>query len=256
MKTVTSMAGSLGVLLLVLAVLGLGIGPVSAAAGAPSSGNSTALHGQGSGHHFAQNSTWQHTLQGNNITPFHTRGANVNASAAAFRNNTTAAGAWFAAHPGVKTGNMTHAKNGNGFTVNATMQQAHLQSFITQLQTQGVDVSAVQAALQNNDTAAVKSWFAAYMESHKGQSGNTTHAQKSPGFAVNATMQQAHLQSFIAQLQKQGVDVSTAQAALQNNDTAAANSWLKSYFETHKGTLANSTRQQWHPRNTTVSQSA
>jgi len=56
-------------------------------------------------------------------------------------------------------------------------------------------------------------------------------------------------------LQKQGVDVNMAQTALQNNDTAAVNSWLKSYFESHKDALANSTRQQWHPRNTTVSQS-
>jgi DNA-binding transcriptional MerR regulator len=250
------MAGSLGVLLLVFAVLGLGISTVSATAGTSSSGNMTALHGQGSGHHFAQNSTRQHTLQGSNITQFHSRGENVNASAAAFWKNTTAAGSWFAAHPGAKGGNQTHEKNGPGFAVNATMQQARLQSFIAELQKQGVEVSTVQTALQNNDTAAVKSWFTSYRESHKGQFGNTTHAQKSPGIAVNATMQQAHLQSFIAQLQKQGVDVSTAQTALQNNDTAAVNSWLKSYFEAHKDALANSTRQQWHPRNTTVSQSA
>jgi hypothetical protein len=113
-----------------------------------------------------------------------------------------------------------------------------------------VNVSA--ASFWKNTTVA-GAWFAA----HPGaKGGNTTHEQKSPGFAVNATMQQAHLQSFIAQLQKQGVDVSTAQTALQNNDTAAANSWLKSYFETHKDALTNSTRQQGHPRNTTVSRSA
>jgi len=237
MKTITSIAGNLGVLLLVLAVLGLGISTVSAATGTSSPGTMTTLHGQGSGHHFAQNSTWQHTLQGTNITPFHSPGANMNTSVAAYRNT-------------------THEKNGQGCAVNATMQQARLQSFIAQLQKQGVDVSAVQTALQNNDTAAVKSWVTSYRESHKEQSGNTTHAQKSVGFAVNATMQQAHIQSSISQLQKQGVDVSTAQTALQNNDTAAANSWLKSYFESHKDALTNSTRQQWHTRNTTVSRSA
>jgi hypothetical protein len=237
MKTITSMAGNLGVLLLVLAVLGLGISTVSATAGELSSGNITALHDQGSGHHFARNSTLQHTLQGTNITPFHSRGANVNASAAAFRNT-------------------THEKNGQGFAVNATMQQARLQSCIVELQKQCVDVSTLQTALQNNDTAAVKSWVTSYRESHKEQSGNTTYDKKSVGFAVNATMQQAHLQSFIARLQKQGVDVSTAQTALQNNDTAAVNFWLKSYFEAHKDALTNSTRQQWHPRNTTVSRSA
>jgi hypothetical protein len=69
-------------------------------------------------------------------------------------------------------------------------------------------------------------------------------------------MQQAHLQSFITRLQQQRVDVSTVQAALQSNDTATVNSWLKSYFETHKDALTNSTRQPWHPRNTTVSRAA
>jgi len=230
------MAGNLGVLLLVFAVLGLGISTVSAATGTSSSGNMTSLHGQGSGHHFARNSTFQHPLQGTNITPFHSRGANVNASAAAFRNT-------------------THEKNGQGFAVNATLHQARLQSFIAELQKQGVDVSTVQTALQNNDTAAVKAWVTSYKEAYQGQFGNTTHEQKSQGFAVNATMQQAHLQSFITRLQKQGVDVSTAQTALKNNDTAAVNSWLKSYFETHKDALTNSTRQQGHPRNTTVSRS-
>ncbi|MFA5237132.1 MAG: hypothetical protein WC362_04690, partial [Methanoregula sp.] len=145
----------------------------------------------GSGQHFAQNSTWQHTFSGANTTQFHERGANVNASAAAFGKNTTTAGAWLAAHPGAN-----------------------------------------------------------------GQSGNTTHEQKGSGFTVNATMQQAHLQSFITRLQTQGVDVSTVQADLQNNDTAAVNSWLKSYFEAHKDTLTNSTRQLWHPRNATVSPAA
>ena len=149
MKTFTSMAGSLGVLLLVLAVLGLGISPVSAAAGTSSSGNSTALHGHGTGHHFAQNSTWQHTMQGSNITQFHTRGANVNASAAAFRNT-------------------THEQKGSGFAPNATMQQERLQAFVTNLQKNGVDVSALQTAIQNNDTAAEKTWLTTYMASHEG----------------------------------------------------------------------------------------
>ena len=116
MKTFTSMAGSLGVLLLVLAVLGLGISTVSAAAGTSSPGNITTLHGHGPGHHFTTNSTRQHTFQGTNMT---------------------AAGAWFAAHPGAKGqfGNMTHGKNGQGFAINATARQARLQSFITHSRT-------------------------------------------------------------------------------------------------------------------------
>ena len=78
------------------------------------------------------------------------------------------------------------------------------ESFITRLQSQGVDVSAVQAALANNDTATVKSWLKSYFEAHPGAFGNTTHMQRGHGFAVNATVQQAHLQSFITRLAEPG----------------------------------------------------
>jgi len=231
------MAGSLGVLLLVLAVLGLGISTVSAAAGTSSPGTITTLHGHGPGHHFSSNSTRQHTAWGT---------------------NTTAAGAWFAAHPGAKGqfGNMTHEKNGRGFAINATAQQAHLQSFITQLQNKGVDVSTVQTALTNHDMTTVNSWVKSYRETHEGTSGNTTHTERGHGFTVNATAQQAHLQSFITQLQNKGVDVSTVQTALANNDTATVKSWLTSYFASHPGVYTNSTRSQGHLWNRTATQSS
>jgi len=40
---------------------------------------------------------------------------------------------------------------------------------ITHLEQQGVDVTQVKTALQNGDTATVKTWFDAYREAHKGQ---------------------------------------------------------------------------------------
>jgi hypothetical protein len=237
MKIFTSMAGSIGVLLLVLAVLGLGISTVSAAAGTSSPGTITTLHGQGSGHHFTSNSTRQHT---------------------SWETNTTAAGAWFSAHSGARGqfGNMTHGKNGQGFAINATSQQARLLSFITQLQNKGVDVSTVQTALTNNDMTTANSWVKSYMETHKGTSGNTTHTQRGQGFAINATARQAHLQSFITQLENKGVDVSTVQTALANNDTATVKSWLTSYFASHPGVYTNSTRSQGHLWNRTATQSS
>ncbi|MGB8218854.1 MAG: hypothetical protein WCE46_00535 [Methanoregula sp.] len=237
MKTFTSMAGSLGVLLLVLAVLGLGISTVSAAAGTSSSADITTLHGHGSGHHFTSNSTRQNAF---------------------LKTNTTAAGAWLAAHPGAKGqfGNMTHEKNGPGFAINATAQQARLQSFITQLQNKGVDVSTIQTALTNNDMTTVNSWIKSYMEAHKGTFGNTTHTQRGHGFTVNATAQQAYLQSFITQIQNKGVDVSTVQTALANNDTATVKSWLTSYFASHPGVYTNSTRSQGHLWNRSATQSS
>ncbi len=94
------------------------------------------------------------------------------------------------------------------------------------------------------------------MEAHKGTSGNTTHTQNGQGFTVNATMQQERLQAFVTNLQKQGVDVSALQTAIQNNDTAAEKTWLTTYAEAHKGQSNNTTRQQWHPWNATASKSA
>ncbi|MGA8379487.1 MAG: hypothetical protein WB759_10375, partial [Methanoregula sp.] len=177
----------------------------------------------------------------------------------ALQNNDTATvNAWlksyFEAHPGT-FGNTTHMQRGNGFTVNVASQQAHLQLFITSLQNKGVDVSSVQTALQNNDMATVNSWLTSYREAHPGAFGNATYMHSGAGFKVNATAQQAHLQSFITSLQNKGVDVSSVQTALQNNDTATVNAWLKSFFETHPGTVTSSTRPHWHQWNSTVTQS-
>jgi hypothetical protein len=143
---------------------------------------------------------------------------------------------------------------GQHFAPASTRQNTMTESFITRLQSQGVDVSAVQAALANNDTATVKSWITSYMQTHKGTYGKTPHTQRGHGFTVNATVQQTHLQSFITRLQSQGVDVSTVQTALANNDTATVKSWLTSYFATHQGAHSNSTRPQWRMWNSTATQ--
>src|SRR5208282_212584 len=172
-------------------------------------------HGNGAGHHFAPNSTRQYTMTESLITRLQSQGVDVSAVQSAIQNNDTATvNAWlksyFEAHPGT-SGNTTHMQRGTGVTVNATARQAHLQSFITQLQNKGVDVSAVQSAIQNNDTATVNAWLKSYFEAHPGTSGNTTHMQRGTGVTVNATARQAHLQSFITQLQNKGVDVSAVQ---------------------------------------------
>lgn len=223
MKPIIPAAGRMALVLCVLAVIGLGIGTVSAA-GTAQAGNLTAPYGH-AGHHFAANSSHQHTGAGFNLT-----------SGAA--------------------GNATHVKRAHGFAPNATTQQERLQVFATALQKKGVDVTALETAIQNNDTAAEKAWFASYMQTHTEQSGNQTHVKKARGFVLNATMQQERLQAFVAALQKQGIDVSALQTAIQSNDTAAEKTWLATYFETHKGQFNNTTRQQWHPWNATASKSA
>jgi len=145
MKPNIMAAGRMALVLCVLAVIG--IGTVSAA-GTAHTGNLTALHGH-IGYHVAANSSHQHTGAGFNLT-----------SGAA--------------------GNATHVKRAHGFAPNATTQQERLQVFATALQKKGVDVSALETAIQNNDTAAEKTWLATYFEAHKGPFNNTTRQQWHP----------------------------------------------------------------------------
>jgi pyridoxine 5'-phosphate synthase PdxJ len=154
------------------------------------------------------------------------------------------------------TKNGTWTQNSHSFGINATAQQARLQSLVTRLQGQGVDTSQLQAAIQNNDSAAIKTWLGSHASAHKGIFANGTGQKNGHSFAMNATAQQAHLQSFITNLQNKGVDVSSVQTALQNNDTATVTAWLKSFFESHPGTMVNVTRQHWHRWNQTATSSS
>ena len=68
---------------------------------------------------------------------------------------------------------------GQHFTPNSTQQYTMTESFITRLQSQGVDVSAVQAALANNDTATVKSWInIVYGNAHRNIWQHHPHAER------------------------------------------------------------------------------
>ena len=164
-------AAGIAVVLSALLVLGLGIGP-TAAAGTAQAGNQTAMHGHAPGFHFAANSSHLHTGTGFNLTASKATGA--------IKKNTTAGtpGSRFSGMG--RDGNATCLKKAPGFAGNATMQQERLQKQVTGLQQKGVDVSALQTAIANNDTAAEKAWFASYFQTHKEQFGNTTRPQWHP----------------------------------------------------------------------------
>ena len=148
-----------------------------------------------------------------------------------------------------------HGHNyGHHFAFNSTQQTAMTQAFLTKLQSQGVDTSSVQTALANNDTATVKAWFQTYMASHKGSGFTGTRGQRGSRFSGNATAQQTHLQSMITKLQSQGVDTSSVQTALANNDTATVRSWFATYFKDHPGFTSATVRQPWHRWNATAVQ--
>jgi len=162
-------AGRVAVILSALIVLGLAIGP-AAAAGTAQAGNQTAVHGHAPGFHFAANSSHPHTGAGSSLTANKTTGT--------IKKNATAGSAARFGGMG-RAGNVTHEKV-PGFAGNATMQQERLLKLATGLQQKGVDVSALQTAIANNDTAAEKTWFASYYQTNKEQFGNTTRQQGHP----------------------------------------------------------------------------
>jgi len=98
---------------------------------------------------------------------------------------------------------------------NATFQQ----QIVTRYEQQGVDVTALQTAFQNNDTTAAKSWLAAH------RPARPQFASKGPSkrFDVtNTTVQQ----EIMARFDKQGVDTTALAAAFQSGNTTAVQSWL------------------------------
>ena len=66
----------------------------------------------------------------------------------------------------------------------------------------------------------------------------------------NSTWQAARLQSVLANLSRQGIDVSQAQADLAAGNTTAAAQWLMAYHHDHPDLAVNSTRQ--HVMNATA----
>jgi len=169
MKFVIRGAARIAVVLSALIVLGLAIGP-AAAAGTAQAGGQTAMHGHAPGFHFAANSSHPHTGAGSSLTANKTTGT--------IKKNATAGSAARFGGMG-RAGNFTHEK-APGVAGNATMQQERLQKLVSGLQQKGVDVSALQTAIADNDTAAEKAWFASYYRAHKDQVSNTTRQQGHP----------------------------------------------------------------------------
>ena len=112
---------------------------------------------------------------------------------------------------------------------NATMQAEHLQSMITKLGQQGVDITQVQADLTAGNSEAVKTWFQTYFQSHPMTFANRT-GSKPP---VNTTQQAERFQTMITKLGQQGVDITQVQADLTAGNTDAVKAWFQTYRKDH-----------------------
>jgi SOS response regulatory protein OraA/RecX len=205
-------AGILSVFSIVFSVMALFVGTAGAADPAPpactGSGNST----DGNGHHLSPDAM---------IDMLEQRGVDISQVKTALQNGDTAAvKAWFDSY--------RQAHNDQFGT--STQQQQKLQTLITNLEQRGVDVSQVKTALQNNDTAAVKTWLESYRQENMEK-------------RVNATRHQQGLQALVTHLEQKGVDVGQLKIALQNNDTAAVKAWFESSRQAHMDMIGNTTRQ-------------
>lgn len=201
MKSPRTCTGGAALILCVLVVFGLGISPVSASNGAGHTGNVSAVHALGAGHHFARNEThiqdrpaffgnatlnrtpvWNSPAIKQNGTAMEHQFRNMTANRTAFKGNATfnkSSGHVPDFHRGGLgnfTANPSFEKRSGNVPVNATAQAEHLQSVVAGLEKQGVDVSALQTAISENDTVSIQSWFASYFEAHPAALPNATRS--------------------------------------------------------------------------------
>ncbi len=201
MKKSGILLGALGVCVVVALVVGF----ASAAVTTPHA------FGKGSRNETAQGQG--HGAPLNIIDKLEQQGVDVSAAKTAIANNDTAAlrtwlEAYREANPRNQTGNENRPVPGD---------------IINKLEQQGVDVSAAKTALANGDTAALRTWLEAYREANpKNQTGNENRPV--PGDIIN-------------KLAQQGVDVSAAETAIANGDTAALRTWLEEFRDTHMGEI-------------------
>jgi hypothetical protein len=146
-----------------------------------------------------------------------------------------------AAHTGTHgKGNMHPAWD----MTNATIQQ----QIVAHYEQQGVDVTALQTAFQNGDTAAAKSW----LEAHRPAQTRSANQGPAKGFDItNATVQQ----QILARYAKQGVDTSGLAAAFQSGNVTDVKSWMTAHRPAATGFAQGSFGKTPDLTNTTVQQS-
>jgi hypothetical protein len=120
---------------------------------------------------------------------------------------------------------------------NASSQTELLQTMITKLGAQGVDVRQAQADLASGNLTSARQWVMAYTKDHPGIMGNATRPR-----AWNKTLSAERIQSLLTNLSKRGINVSQAQADLAAGNTSAALHSLQAFPKDRSGVPVNSTR--------------
>jgi hypothetical protein len=120
---------------------------------------------------------------------------------------------------------------------NSTQQAARVQSTLTNLSQQGVDVSTAQADISAGNMTAAMQWLMAYHKDHPSSAsiGPRQHA-------MNTTAQVARIQTTLTALNQKGVDVSQATADLTAGNITGAMKDLMTIRKDHPGLMGNSTQ--------------
>jgi len=237
----------LSVLSILLSVAGLVIAPAAAAGTAqPSVTGGAGFTGIGT-HHGAINATAQTERLQSMLTKLGQSGVDISQPQADLAGgNTTAAKQWLSAyykdHPGVM-GNRTRVFG------NSTAITERMQTMLTNLSQNGVDISQPQADLSAGNMTAVMQWLFTYHKDHLNSTGTAIRSQFG-----NSTARAEMLQSALTKLGQSGVDVSQPQSDLAAGNTTAAMQWLFTYHKDHPAATGTSYRSMFG--NTTTWKSA
>ena len=200
MKLPTTSLRAVAIITIVVSVIGLIMSPVSAATAFSLSGDPAGTPAGNTAYHHTFNSTQQAARLQTVLTNLSQQGVDTSpAQADLAAGNVTAAFQWLMTyhtdHPDLAMNSpRQHASN-------ATAQAAHLQTVLTNLSQQGVDVSQATANLAAGNISGAMQDLMALHKDH-------------PGTMANSTQLATRLRSGVTKLSQQGVDVSAVQADL------------------------------------------
>jgi hypothetical protein len=194
MKLPTTSYRVVAIIALVVSVIGLIMSPVSAATAFSPSGDPAGTPAGNTVYHHTFNSTQQAARLQTVLANLTQQGVDTStAQADLAAGNVTAAFQWLMAYHNDHPDSAMNTPRQHA--VNATAQTARLQSRVTKLGQQGVDVSGVQADLASGNMNAAMQWIAAYHTAHPNANGTSWHGGNSTRWQKGSSLRPHHAHS-------------------------------------------------------------
>ena len=242
---------AVAILTIAVAIIGLVMSPVSAAPAPAPTGNPGGMYWGNPATHHGGNSTQQAARLQAVLTNLSQQGVDVSpAQADITTGNMTAAVQWLMAYHKENPGVAISSPRPHGFNAtqprafNSTQMTSRLQTVLTNLGQQGINVTQALADLA---TGNLKGVMQDLMAIHTANPGVSTGFPQPHAF--NSTQMTSRLQAGITRLGQQGVDVSQVQADLTSGNLTAAMQWMTAYHKAHPATPNN--RTAWKGSNST-----